>query len=422
MHHRQFSRLCVLLALSLALSTGLAPAQTSPKSAPAAKPAEGPAPSLVSISAGAMIAVHPKEYSGGWSALNLIDESPSSGWATPKGVVSPQTIVIALPEKTLLKTLAFDVADTDCDRCGAKDILVEVSDTGESTGFQKIAQVTLKDKADNQSFPVQAEVPGRWVRLTVQANHGSADYIELMDFRATGRQLTRTPVSNISGTYDTNYGLFHVRQEGTSVSGCYEHDSGVLSGGVEGRVLKFTWREGERGQQQGPAIMVISPDGKELLGLWWENNASGPPSGVWNGKKVGDEVGGCPHWSGGAAEQITQDLAGSGRSRIYGINFDTDSAVIKAESKPTLDKIVSVLKANPGWKMTVEGHTDSTGGAAHNQALSEQRARAVVASLAAAGIEAARLRAVGFGASKPVASNDTELGRSQNRRVELVRQ
>jgi outer membrane protein OmpA-like peptidoglycan-associated protein len=168
--------------------------------------------------------------------------------------------------------------------------------------------------------------------------------------------------------------------------------------------------------------MVISPDGKELLGLWWDNNASSPPSGVWNGKKIGDEVGGCPHWSGGAAEQITQDLAGSGRSRIYGINFDTDSAVIRDESKPTLDKIVFVLKANPGWKMTIEGHTDGTGTAAHNQTLSEQRARAVTAYLAAAGIEAGRLQAVGFGASKPVGSNATELGRSQNRRVELVRQ
>ena len=334
-------------------------------------------------------------------------------------MVSPQTIVIALPEKTLLKTLAFDVASADCAGCAAKDVLVEMSDTSATSGFQKIAQVTLKDKADNQTFPAQAEVPGRWVRLIVQSNHGSANYLELMDFRATGRQLTHTAAANISGTYKTNYNNFHVRQEGTSITGCYEFKEGVLSGGIESRVLKFTWREGEN---QGPAIMVISPDGKELLGLWWRGIASGPPAGVWNGTKISDEVGGCPHWSGGAAEQITQDLAGAGRSRIYGINFDTDSAVIKAESKPTIDKIVSVLKANPGWKMTVEGHTDGTGGAAHNQTLSEQRARAVVAYLTAAGIEAGRLQAAGFGASRPVASNDTELGRSQNRRVELVRQ
>lgn len=423
MRLQRVSRLCVQITFALTLVAGSAAAQSGAKAAPAAaKPATAaPAPSLVSISAGAMIAVHPEEYSG-WPALNIIDESPASGWATPRGVVSPQTIVIALPEKTLLKTLSFDVAAADCEGCAAKDVLVEVSDTGAASGFQKIAQVALKDKTDNQSFPVQAEVPGRWVRLTVQANHGSADYIELMDFRATGRQLTRTPVANISGTYETDYGLFHIRQEGTSLSGCYEHDSGVLSGGIEGRVLKFIWREGEQGEQKGPAIMVISPDGKELLGLWWNEGSKGAPGGTWNGKKTSDVVGGCPHWSGGASEQMTRDLAESGRSRIYGINFDTGSAVIRDESKPTIDKIVSVLKANPGWKMTVEGHTDGTGEAAHNQTLSEQRARAVVASLTASGIETGRLQAVGFGATKPVASNDTELGRSQNRRVELVRQ
>jgi outer membrane protein OmpA-like peptidoglycan-associated protein len=293
-----------------------------------------------------------------------------------------------------------------------------MSDTGPKAGFQTIAQVVLRDKTDNQTFPVQAEIPGRWLRLTVLSNHGSPDYTEIMDFRATGRQLTHTPVANISGTYDTDYSKFHVRQEGTSLTGCYEYNEGILTGGIEGRVLNFTWIEGEN---KGPAIMVISPDGQELLGLWWHNEAKGPPAGVWNGKKVSNEVGGCPHWAGGAAEQLTRDLTEFGRARVYGINFDTDSAVIRDESKPTLDKIAAVLKANPGWKMTIEGHTDGTGTAAHNQTLSEQRARAVLAYLTAAGIAADRLQSVGFGATKPVAANDTGLGRAQNRRVELVR-
>jgi outer membrane protein OmpA-like peptidoglycan-associated protein len=380
------------------------------------KPA--PQPSLVSISAGALIVKHPQEYPG-WTALSIIDESPRSGWATPEGVVSPQVVVIGLPEQTVLKKLTFDLASTDGPGRGAKDVLVEMSDTSAEMGFKKVAQVVLQDKLDNQTFAVQAEVPGRWVRLTVQSNHGATDYMELMDFRATGTQLTHTPVANISGTYATDYGNFHVRQEGSSLSGCYEYNEGVLSGGIEGRLLKFTWKEGE---SKGPAIMVITPDGKQLFGLWWQEGQTGEPAGQWNGHKISDEVGTCPHWSGGAAEQLTRDLEEFGRARVYGINFDTDSAVIREESKVTLDRIVSVLKANADWQMTIEGHTDSTGTAAHNQTLSEQRARAVKDYLQAAGVEPARLRAVGFGASKPVATNDTELGRSQNRRVELVKQ
>jgi len=379
----------------------------------------GPQPSLVSFSAGALIVVAPPEYGGSWSAMGVIDERPQSGWATPKGVVSPQVFVIELPERTVLKTLTFDTANTDGTNRGAKDVMVEMSSTDAKSGFQKIGQVVLKDKVNNQTFPVTAEVPGRWVRLTVQNNHGAPDYLELMDFRATGTQLTHTPVANISGTYDTDYNQFHVLQEGTSLTGCYEYKEGVLTGGIEGRVLKFTWIEGE---SKGPAIMVVSADGKKLVGLWWHENQSGAPAGVWNGEKLSDKVGSCPHWAGGAAQQLTKDLEEFGRARVYGINFDTDSAVIREESKQTLERIASVLKNKPDWKMTIEGHTDSTGSAAHNQTLSEQRARSVTDFLTAAGIPATRLKAAGFGSSKPVAGNETELGRAQNRRVELVRQ
>lgn len=385
------------------------------RSSSAAAPA--PEPSLVSFSSGALVVQKPQEYGEGWSAFWIIDERPETGWATPEGVLTPQVVVVALSERTALKRLEFDTGSTDGENRGAKDVLVEVSDTSAKDGFKKIAEVALKDKTDNQKFPVSAEVPGRWLRLTIKTNHGAKDYIELMDFRGYGTQLTKTPFLDASGTYETNFSDFHLKQQGTSVTGCYEHDSGVLTGGIEGRVMKFIWREGEG---KGPAIMVFSPDGKQLFGLWWNEGDTGS-GGFWNGTRKSATVGTCPHWSGGAQEQMTKDLQTEGRTRVYGINFDTDSDVIKDESKPTLDRIAALLKANAGWKMTIEGHTDASGGAEHNQQLSKRRAEAVKAYLVQGGIAAARLTAVGLGASKPVVSNDTAVGRSQNRRVELVR-
>src|SRR6185295_19246035 len=145
--------------------------------------AAAPEPSLVSFSAGALIVQKPQEYDSNWSSFWMIDERADSGWASPEGVLTPAVTVIALPERTLLKRLEFDTRNTDGENRGAKDVVVEVSDTSAKDGFKQIAAVSLKDKLDGQKFPVTAEIPGRWVRLTIKNNHGTPDYLELMDFR-----------------------------------------------------------------------------------------------------------------------------------------------------------------------------------------------------------------------------------------------
>jgi OmpA-OmpF porin, OOP family len=84
-------------------------------------------------------------------------------------------------------------------------------------------------------------------------------------------------------------------------------------------------------------------------------------------------------------------------------------------------QVLAMLQADRALQLTIEGHTDSIGRQAYNQTLSADRAEAVKAWLAAHGVEAARLTSVGFGDTRPLADNAAEQGRSQNRRVELVR-
>jgi outer membrane protein OmpA-like peptidoglycan-associated protein len=99
-------------------------------------------------------------------------------------------------------------------------------------------------------------------------------------------------------------------------------------------------------------------------------------------------------------------------------------AVGKADLKPgaarTLDKLVAAMKRDPDTSVTIEGHTDSTGKRAYNQALSNRRAGAVRAYLTSRGVAAARIHAKGLGPDFPVATNATEAGRQQNRRVEVL--
>ena len=109
------------------------------------------------------------------------------------------------------------------------------------------------------------------------------------------------------------------------------------------------------------------------------------------------------------------------RQRIVlrGVNFDFNSSVVRPESRPVLDEAATLLKQNPGVHVVVKGYTDSIGSAEYNQALSVRRAEAVYRYLVNLGVDPERLTVEGFGKTNPIASNDTEEGRAQNRRVEL---
>lgn len=115
-------------------------------------------------------------------------------------------------------------------------------------------------------------------------------------------------------------------------------------------------------------------------------------------------------------------MMSDGKFITYGITFDVGKATIKPESMGEINRIVQLMNENPDLKFSVEGHTDSTGNAASNQTLSEQRSQAIVAKLVELGIAQDRLTAVGKGQNSPIADNNTDEGRAKNRRVEFVKQ
>ncbi len=119
---------------------------------------------------------------------------------------------------------------------------------------------------------------------------------------------------------------------------------------------------------------------------------------------------------------MEQTLATRRRLEVYGIHFDFNKASIRPEARSLIADIAKTLELNPTWTLSIEGHTDSIGGASVNQRLSEARARSVMNTLVQRhGINAARLTSRGWGLTKPKATNKTLQGRALNRRVELVR-
>jgi outer membrane protein OmpA-like peptidoglycan-associated protein len=105
---------------------------------------------------------------------------------------------------------------------------------------------------------------------------------------------------------------------------------------------------------------------------------------------------------------------------IGDVLFDLDKASLKAEGISTLRKLADVMQQNPERTVLVEGFTDSTGTASHNQELSQRRANTVATALASMGVERERVAMRAYGEAFPVAPNDTSANRQRNRRVEIV--
>ncbi len=100
--------------------------------------------------------------------------------------------------------------------------------------------------------------------------------------------------------------------------------------------------------------------------------------------------------------------------------FDTNSSVLNPGAYDEINRLAEILNKYPQTYIRIEGHTDSTGTEEYNQKLSEKRAEAVKNALIGRNVNPKRVNTVGFGMAKPIASNDTEVGRQMNRRVTVV--
>jgi outer membrane protein OmpA-like peptidoglycan-associated protein len=108
------------------------------------------------------------------------------------------------------------------------------------------------------------------------------------------------------------------------------------------------------------------------------------------------------------------------KEAIEGVNFESSKDVIQKSSYVVLDKVVTLMKNNPTYKLQINGHTDNKGSATFNKTLSQKRANAVKKYLTDRGVASSRLKAAGYGGEQPIADNNTDEGKLKNRRVEFI--
>lgn len=397
-------------------TTAPAAAPTTTSSAAAAGTIAHSGDDLLALANGALVIKGAKPADRNGEAWHMLDEDPATGWCSDTGTWNEPT-TIELASRSTIKSVAFDTSKDEWEGRVPKEVLLEVSDTSATDGFKPLADVTLSGKQADETFPIAAPTPARWLRVTLKSMH-TGNIAQIMELRAFGDRVEQPAMPNVTGTYKTDLGEIHLKQDGATVTGCYDHGVAPLVGGMEGRLLKFEWNV--ENDDRGPAIMIFGSD--RAFGGHWKMTgvaAEHPRLDPFDATKTSAEPGTCPQWK-PPQDAMGAELKKSGRVRLYGINFDSDSDVIRPESKPTLDQVAAMLKSSPELKITIEGHTDNTSTPEHNQQLSEKRANAVKQYLVTNGIDAGRLTAAGFGATKPVASNDNALGRAENRRVELA--
>lgn len=347
-------------------------------------------------------------------AVRIIDGSAQGFTIVTRGDADTVTeFIYELPAATIFDRLAVpQVLETPSPSATFTRVVeVHGSSLSATAGYQLLASATLaahQKKGATTELELARKVPVRWVKLKLSGGihlplgQGALEFSEIV---GNGAQEPAPVSDRFKGIWKQGSNVMALSQHGAVVSGCYDR-SGDLEGTVSGSILRATGLD-RSDRTTSAFILSVTPEGA-LRGV---RSANGGPFRFYAAPPA------APHTKSDCAAPAVNLGCGS---IVHGINFDFDSAMIRAEAEPILQALYAGLRTGEASSISIEGHTSSEGSTEYNRALSEKRARAVVADLSRRGIAASRLSAVGIGELRPIAGNGDENGRAMNRRVEVV--
>lgn len=347
-------------------------------------------------------------------AMRIIDGNPK-GFVLVNGASSDTVIEIVyeLPAPTTFDRFAVpNVLETPSpSQTFVHRIDVLGSAAAADGEYVPLASATLATHAARgrtTDLDIIARVPVRWVKLRLRGGIQMAPAntsLEISEIIGNGTQEMAPLADDFTGSWRAKGVAIELKQDGPLVSGCYD-ESGELNGAVIANLVYATGVD--RGDKVASTfILNVTPDGS-LRGV---RSTNGAPFNLYAAPRA--PAGGKPICPAPPSSKI-----GCG-SILHGIRFAFDSAEIQPESDPVLARLYAGLNKDATSSIVIEGHTSSEGSDDYNQKLSERRAQAVVEDLIRRGLAADRIRALGVGEKRPIATNEDESGRSLNRRVEV---
>ncbi|MFQ5709528.1 MAG: discoidin domain-containing protein [bacterium] len=399
-----------------------------------------------------------------WKAENLIDGSANDGWAGQNN--APQSVIIAFKDNGLAEVtdVLINPYSREAPSNWVKDIEIQVSTTYPFHDFHSVGKLTLRNEGSDQVFSFPQPIQARYVKVVFLSNYDGS-YMEAGEVQIMGRLLSNSPAPKYTNVAAVSKGAkiekytSQYNEYDWAVANLLEEDgnnqwAGKSSGSQEviialPEVTEISYisinnysRENSDNWAKDVEVEIsstfsykgFSPVGKMILpqiGEFHTLSLRKPVAAKYVKVLFRTNHGGAYMEAArirvyetetATSKPIAQQLRETGRAVVHEIHFGFNSAEILPESVGTLSEIAKTLQDAPKMKLAIEGHTDNVGSADFNLELSRKRAKAVKQWLVdTGGINEARLTTVGYGMTRPIADNNTEAGRAQNRRVELVK-
>lgn len=366
-----------------------------------------------------------------YSPEALFDQSPKI-WRSKRKADLPMDCIIEFTELYKLHALVMDTR-VEIEDAAVRKVQVFKSDVVAGFDFESLGTYELQP---NQVNHIDIDtVEARRLKIVFLENNGHKRYSELREFEALGFYAKpNIKTIDVTGLWKSNWGDIVLKQNGGSIYGAYTYRNGKVNfGGIDRSQLSFKWTEDITGP--GRAILFMNAEGDRLTGLWCYNT-DWSKYGYWiitrekavpiqkevAVKETAEDPKPAINYTANdkVVKELKAELEEQKKLILYGINFETNSAVLKESSKAVLSNLGMLMQTEPDLKLRVKGHTDSDGSDLYNLELSEKRALAVKAYLEEQfEIAEARLRAKGMGEAIPIAENNSAVGKAANRRVEL---
>lgn len=347
-------------------------------------------------------------------ALRAVDGNPA-----------PFTVATGARADTVTEFVYELPALTTFDRFAVPDVLESVATTSTfvrsvevlgsvvspDAGFTTLASAALTPHAKRGEWTELTLVDPlavRWVRLRLTGGLDMAKGETIAQFTelvGNGMQEPPSPTFRFRGDWGSGTGFMAFKQQGSAVSGCFDV-AGELQGTVSGTILRAVGVN-RTDKVRSAFVLGVAADGT-LRGVRAVGMAPFRPFIAPKNSP------GLPPRCSPAPVTLACGAV------VHAVGFARDSADLLPDPSGALTSLAEALRREPARLIVVEGHVSTTDGTpAANLALSERRAQAVVSELVRIGLPADRVRAVGVGSARPIATSDDEAGRAINRRIEI---